>query len=222
MLSVSGSAGVISSPPPLTNRLNAQEISLTHIAIEAAEEEWRPVVGYEGRYEASSAGRIRSTRTGEIKAQSNNKDGYPRVTLRNSGARSFPVHRLVAAAFFGEDRRQVDHINAVRTDNRLSNLRYCTAAENTKFRDEAGRGARGETSPHTWLTNAQIIEMRKIYARGGISYRLLGKQFGLSKSSTNHIITNRTWKHVIPPDGDMQQSREQPGHHRRGERSIPP
>lgn len=107
------------------------------------QEEWRPVVGYEGLYEASSQGRVRSlpraTTKGRIlKQHINRRNGYCYVTLsRNNDRKTRRVHKLVFNAFadeplkHGYDReRTIDHINGDKTDNRLSNLNICTQSEN--------------------------------------------------------------------------------------------
>lgn len=109
-------------------------------------EEWRPVVGYEGRYEVSNLGRVRSVeriieavgtyggkrivRSCILKPQYG-KEPYGRVAL-GSGNEKRRIHRLVAQAFIPnpENKRCVDHINGDKHDNRASNLRWCTHYEN--------------------------------------------------------------------------------------------
>lgn len=116
-------------------------------------EQWRPVVGYEGRYEVSSQGRVRSLDrlisnplpSGTIRRQRiagrvlkqtvcAAAGGYPRVTLRNGteehGLRC--VHIVVLEAFVGPRPQGmvVRHLNGQQTDNRLENLSYGTPSEN--------------------------------------------------------------------------------------------
>ena len=90
---------------------------------------WKPVKGYEGFYEASNLGRIRSSKSKRILSQHMINSGYLSARLRN-GKRT--VHALVALAFLG-DRPQglvVDHIDHCKTNNRADNLRYITYSEN--------------------------------------------------------------------------------------------
>ena len=110
-------------------------------------EHWKPVNGYEGIYEASSHGRIRSldrtiTRSdgqvrrlkGRAMRATLNEHGYPFVDLRNQGKRRVrKVHSLVAEAFIGPrpDSMDVCHNDGNPANNHVDNLRYGTRSDNT-------------------------------------------------------------------------------------------
>lgn len=109
-------------------------------------EEWRPVKEYEGTYEVSDCGNVRSLDTfvrtkggvlrlakGRIRKLQRDDDGYMRVGLYGGKKpKLVGVHRLVAEAFIPnpDNKEQVDHINGVRDDNRIENLRWFTLEEN--------------------------------------------------------------------------------------------
>lgn len=114
-------------------------------------ETWRPVKGYEERYEVSSMGNVRSLghnvcfldygkcvdfyRDGKLLKSTVNAVGYQVVSLYDPStkkSKQYKVHRLVAEAFIPnvENRPMIDHINAIKTDNRVENLRWCTHKEN--------------------------------------------------------------------------------------------
>lgn len=114
-------------------------------------EYWKPIPGYEGLYEVSSLGRVKSLlhtvscknkyniflKTYPSKILSPGKSsGYFHVTLFKDGIRKqFKVHRLVAMAFIPNPNNfsQINHRNEITTDNRVENLEWCDASYNSNF-----------------------------------------------------------------------------------------
>ena len=103
---------------------------------------WRPIVGYEGLYEVSNAGRVRrvgnghGVRLGRILRAAVGSHGYLTVALYrgDSRPRSVMVHGVVAAAWLGPrpEHHEVNHRNGQKTDNDLRNLEYVTASGNRR------------------------------------------------------------------------------------------
>jgi hypothetical protein len=118
-------------------------------------EQWKPVVGYEGRYEVSSQGRVRSlprarTKGGVLKPWEQGKCAYLAVKLRDRPSRrdrSVLVHTLVAEAFLGPrpTGEQVRHLNTDSRDNRAENLAYGSAVDNARDAIEHGKTAAART-----------------------------------------------------------------------------
>jgi hypothetical protein len=97
------------------------------------EEIWRPVVGYEELYEVSYDGDVYSLYKGKDLKPGLNKNGYMYVMLYKDGKRkNCSIHRLIAQAFIPnpENKKEVDHINRNRTDNRVENLRWVCRSDN--------------------------------------------------------------------------------------------
>jgi hypothetical protein len=97
-------------------------------------QEWKVIEGYDGKYEISNDSLVKSHAfKGRIIKQYINVYGYPFVVLwKNNKRKTHKVHRLVAKAFIPnpENKPYVDHINRIRHDNRLENLRWATHSEN--------------------------------------------------------------------------------------------
>ena len=101
--------------------------------MESIAEIWKDVQGYEGLYQVSNLGRVKGLKRSKIRKLCNDRGGYLCVSLKKQGkAKNFKVHRLVAVAFIPnpENKPEVDHINAIKTDNNINNLRWVTAKEN--------------------------------------------------------------------------------------------
>lgn len=105
---------------------------------------WADIPGYEGRYQINKNGDVRSLvyyysgyhkpRKTKILKPSQVRDGYLRVALTDSNGlvKFWLIHRLVLLTFIGASNLQVNHINGIKTDNRLVNLEYVTQSENMK------------------------------------------------------------------------------------------
>jgi len=112
------------------------------------EEIWINIDSYEGQYQVSNYGRVRSTfknngrgftyRYKILKPFISNS-GYHRVCLVNNKKNYYKsIHRLVIEAFLGKNDLYVNHINGIKTDNNIQNLEYCTRSENQKHAYKLG------------------------------------------------------------------------------------
>lgn len=94
---------------------------------------WKDVVGFEGLYEVSCSGEIRNKKNGQLLNGGTIKKGYKRISLRKDKMTyQFLVHRIVAEAFIPnpDQKKFIDHVNTIASDNRVENLRWCDYAEN--------------------------------------------------------------------------------------------
>lgn len=174
-------------------------------------EEWRPVVGYEARYEVSNRGRVRVSNyrgTGtpkELKCAPCSL-GYPRVGLGSEPQRKeLHVHALVAEAFLGArpDGWHVNHRSGIKTENGVENLEYVTPKENNRHAISTGLiNNRGENNCNAKLDESNVREI----------WRLLKEKFGLTEiaelvgvtaSQIYNIREGKSWRWVTAELGDI-------------------
>lgn len=172
-------------------------------------EEWRAVPGWDGMYSVSNLGRVRSDARGKGRyfgrclKPGSLKAGYLKLTLAANGRHEqWLVHRLVLLAFVGPcpAGKETNHKNGVKHDNTLSNLEYVTASENQKHIGRVLGIKRpnpvpkwGEDHHRTTLTAAQVAEIRRRYAAGGVFQRQLGEEFGVSQTCIGKIVRGQRW-----------------------------
>lgn len=99
---------------------------------EKESEVWKDVVGWEGLYKVSNFGNVLSIRRNKLLTPYIDHNGYIKVVLSLNGQSHKAVHRLMAEAFIPnpDNKPYIDHINTIRGDNRLENLRWVTSKEN--------------------------------------------------------------------------------------------
>ena len=166
-------------------------------------EEWKPVVGYEGLYEVSNHGRVRSivtkygtARTRLLKPRAD-RNGYMRANLcKGDGPRDHYVHALVLAAFEGEcpEGWVRNHKNGVKNDNRHCNLEYVTRSGNARHAAEHGLLPRGSDHKNSKLTAEQVKEIRE--NPDGLGPYQLERRYGVNRAVIRRIWRKETWKHV--------------------------
>lgn len=170
-------------------------------------EEWRPVVGYEGFYEVSDQGRVKSLSRhvhhavyGSMKVnerfleQTTDDKGYYVVTLygKKKIKKTIQVHKIVAYAFLGKRKSHevIRHGIEGKKSNKLSNLSYGTHLQNMKDKVRDGTQLRGEAAPNAKLLDADIATIRQMYAEG-VYQKDIAKHFKVSQSLISRIV-NKT------------------------------
>ena len=164
-------------------------------------EEWRDVVGYEGRYQVSSMGRVKSLERTYIDKSGRKRTvkecilkpvidryGYLLVSLYAGGKqKTLKVHRLVCEAFHEshDNKPYVNHINENKTDNRAVNLEWCTAKENCNHGTRNERTAKKRSKQVGQYTlNGELVkvwqsateaERQAGFSNGNISLAANGK-----------------------------------------------
>ena len=160
-------------------------------------EHWKATPQIEG-YQVSNLGRVKHTAKGTIKGTPTNRSGYPVANLwhENKGA-VFYVHDLVMAAFVGPQPHKycVNHIDGVKTNNRLENLEYATYLENSRHASLHGLNARGERCGNAKLKEVDARAIRD-RARAGERTSDLAREFGVGCPIVSQIKNGSRWAHL--------------------------
>lgn len=175
-------------------------------------EMWKQVPGWEGYYSASSLGRIkRDAGSPRCKADrlitpALSKYGYFLVSPVRVGYKQRPVavHRIILETFVGPpptDKHQGNHLNGIKTDNRVANLEWATRSENIAHAYANGLHGRyiGSAASAAKLSEADVVDiLARVAAR---EYRRdIAARFGVSTKAIDEIVGGHHWTHVQRPD----------------------
>lgn len=184
----------------------------------AGQEVWLPVVGYEGIYEVSDLGRVKSCaryiesvdRSGSLVKRywserflkpttDKGRFAYGRLQVKLCGygkQLTRLVHHLVAEAFIGSrpEGYEVAHCDGDASNNRVSNLRYATPRENTADKYAHGTVIFGERTATAKLMESDVLQIKR--QRGVRTVQSLANEFGVSIAQISRIQSGRRWGHV--------------------------
>ena len=172
---------------------------------------WKDVVGYEGLYQVSNLGKLKSLKKTIIKSKGG-KFSYPekimktkfdknyeRVGLSKNGVKKyFLVHRIVAIAFLNNlnNKKTVNHINGVKSDNRVQNLEWNTLSENIKhaFDTKLKIPIMGEKHYSTKISDEIVLKIKNEHKN--LKQIEIAKLYSLSKTTISNIINGKRRKYI--------------------------
>lgn len=175
------------------------------------EEHWRPIPEWEGLYEVSSRGRVRSLER-HVRQRHGNVQVYPatdrklswngryfHVSLTDRQRRKVQlVHQAVAGAFIGPRKpgMHTNHIDGDPTNNQVDNLEYVTPQANRQHAVDHGfiLPLRGEKHGSHKLDAHSVITIRRLYGR--VPTGKLARRYGVSASTVCDIAKRRSWRHL--------------------------
>lgn len=174
-------------------------------------EEFLDIPGWEGMYQVSNLGTVRSLdrivgsvtgktyhRKGKVMPQHYNEDGYKVVYLtKNARDRTLGVHRAMALAFIPnpDNKPMINHLNAIRDDNRLENLEWCTNSENIKHSFNLGISCnKGDKHPRRVLTMEMVRGIRAELASGKTPAEVAGV-FGINRRNVYAVRDRQNWNY---------------------------
>lgn len=173
-------------------------------------ETWKDVKGFEGKYQISNYGNVRSVprkvkgtngriqnRKGVFKKSREDKDGYLTVNFyTEKGNRPKKIHRLVAESFIPnkDHHKEVNHIDGDKTNNHVSNLEWTDRKGNIKHSVQSGLVLKGEKCPGAKLTNQQADEIRELYATKKYKQIEIAEMYGITDGQISRIVNNLAYK----------------------------
>lgn len=180
------------------------------------EEVWKDVKDWEGLYQVSNLGRVRSLdkkvnckygktkiHRGKIRTLSISKRyGYVRVSLWDKGKRlNCSVHRLVAEVFCEnpDSKEWVNHKDGNKQNNVSTNLEWVTGSENIKHAMETGlmtNFKRGHEHTSSKLTKEQVLSIRELRSSTNMSYGKIGSLYGVTGSTVRRVCLRQTYANV--------------------------
>ena len=140
------------------------------------EKQFKPIKDFEGLYEVNNLGQVKNLKTNRILKTQILKIGYNSVTLcKNSKLTTKYIHRLISMAFIPnlQNKIEVNHINGIKTDNRISNLEWATHKENMNHAHRIGLCDAGNIARRLFLEKRNNKETLDLYT--GILYDSLKK-----------------------------------------------
>lgn len=170
---------------------------------------WKPIKGYEGIYEISTLGRVKSLgRRGsgasikdKILRPGRSTSGYLFYNLCKSGkTKIHQAHRLVAIHFISnpKNKKEVNHIDAKKHNNFVDNLEWATPSENIRHGLKMGimNTEKGSKKHNAILNESQVLDIKKRIIKGDIGTDI-ARDYGVHKSVIYGISLGKTWKHVL-------------------------
>jgi hypothetical protein len=158
-------------------------------------EEWRDVVEFEGIYQVSNFGRIRSIKTGKIKEHTvHDNDNRPYLGLwKNNKQKICRPHKLVMEAFVGLRPQGMEccHNDGNPQNNHLSNLRWDTSKNNHADKVKHGTTNRGEQCGTAKLTLEQVRAIRQ----DDRLQRIIAAEYGVRDNTISRIKSGKRWAH---------------------------
>lgn len=176
-------------------------------------ETWVDIKGYEGHYQVSNKGGVRSLdrtvnigkskqfKKGIVLKITKKRGGYLGVCLRKNGkSKNFYVHRLVAINFIENKNNlpQVNHIDGNKLNNNVSNLEWSSSKDNVlhSYKNNLKYGMVGINNPKSILKDEEVCEIFTLSHNSDLTQNEIADIFNVSQQTVSFIKNGKTWKHL--------------------------
>lgn len=163
---------------------------------------WKDVMEFNGLYEISNTGLVKSNhkRKSKLLKLVEDTDGYLFVCLRkNNKNHNRRVHRLVAEHFLRSPSNdgQVNHIDGNKKNNSAKNLEWVTPAENTAHAITNGLSSSvGVDNGMAKLSEEQVVVIVNMEKKTELTHEQIAARFNVSQTTVSRIISGESWSHV--------------------------
>jgi len=176
--------------------------------------DWKDIGDYDGLYVVNKTGDVKSLSKLQYNGVSHyyskerilkhikTKKGYHTVFLFKEGnSKQFYVHRLLAMAFIvnKENKKTVNHINGVKSDNNIENLEWNTYSENNHhaYKNGLKKSNKGSSCKNSKLNEKTVIEIRALFNNNkSLNKAKLSRKYNVVQSVIHNVINKKSWKHV--------------------------
>ena len=165
---------------------------------------FKNVKGYEGSYQISNFGNVKSLKCNneKILKLSNKTDDYFRVNFHMKGIKQkclYP-HRLVAEMFVPNpfNKKEVNHKNGIKSDNYFENLEWCSSSENQNHSYKTGLQIpkKGEECHFHILKEKEVVEIRSQYVYRKVTMLMLSIKYNVHITTIQSVLNRTNWKHI--------------------------
>lgn len=178
------------------------------------EEIWKEIDGYDGFYEVSNKGNVRSwkIRNGKSNKKAHvphilnsfkDKDGYRKCGLSKSGkTKQYRIARLVGIAFLDDTKEhlQINHIDGNKSNDSINNLEWVTAKENVNHSIEEGlrthKHMMGARNKNSILCKSDVLDIRNAYRLNIFTHQEIANAYDVSRQHISAIINKKRWPHL--------------------------
>lgn len=167
-------------------------------------EEWRGVFGFP-LYRVSSRGRVLSLQYGKEKILKTPpmRNGYPQVWLCMGGPKKkFYLHRLIWETFHGpvHNGLEINHKDGNKANAHINNLELVTTKGNARHARAMGLLRIGEQIAWAKLKRKEVFKIKKLYASGEYTQKVLAQNFDVSQTLISAIVRNKIWQSNLKHD----------------------